>query len=214
MISMIQSELVNILYVILKKNNKKRIILDFISFHNLEYDFKKIDEILDFIKKSSMLKSGNTLSLTTDTWLFVSSQIIKLIHSIKAPVVKSSIEVSFDQETYHPELNKTLKITKWDGRRKPEKYPKDTANTAYVDLSGIKEALFFRTRREGDRIQPFGMQEKVKLKKYLINKGIPEFERDKLPVLAIDSEVLWVAGVGLSELLRTEEIPTHILEVI
>lgn len=204
-------------YMKLSYPAKKRIILDFLSANNIEYDFEKIDEILNFIESSSNLKSGNTLSLTTNLWLFISSEMIKLIHSIKADVLKSSIVVRLDEEeTYNPGLNKTLKIIPWDQKvnKKTESYPKETENLAYVDLSGINEPLFFRTRLPGDRIQPFGMKEKMKLKKYLINKGIPEHERDILPVLATDSEVLWVAGVGISELLRVKDIPTHILEVI
>jgi len=192
---------------------KKRVILNFLMSGNIEFDFEKIDEILNFIEESSKLKSGNTFSITKDLWLFVSSEIIKFIHSIRAPMVKSSIIVKLDEEIYHPELNKTLKIIPWKEKTRPESFPSETSNIAYVDLSDVKDPLYFRTRREGDKIQPFGMQGKMKLKKYLINKGIPEFKRDNLPVLATDSEVLWVVGMGLSEQIRVKNIPTHILEV-
>lgn len=192
---------------------KRRVILDFLSSNSLEYDFEKIDEVLNFIKENSKLKSGNTLSLTKDCWLFVSCEIIKLIHSIRADMIKSSVLVNLNGETYHPELNKTLKIIPWEKQIKPDSYPPETSNTAYVDLNGVQEPLYFRTRKEGDKIQPFGMSGTMKLKKYLINKGIPEFERDKLPVLNTDSEVLWVTGVGINEKIRVKNIPTHILEV-
>lgn len=193
---------------------QKRLILDFISENNIKYDFVKINEILNFINASSNLKSGNTLSITKNTWLFVSYKIIRLIYSIKSTMLKSSIRVYLNQENYNPELNKTLKITPWiEG--KPEKFPEESSNIAYVDLSSLEEPIYFRTRQSGDKIQPFGMTQKIKLKKYLINKGIPEFKRDSLPVLASDSEILWVAGVGLNELLRVKNIiPTHIIEIL
>jgi tRNA(Ile)-lysidine synthase len=193
---------------------QKRVLLDFFSTFDIEYDFEKINEVLSFIKDSSRLKSGNTLSLTKDCWLFVSIQIIKIINSIRANVVKSSVRVKLNEGTYHRELDKTLRIIPWESGKKPEKYPEESSNIAYVDLSSIKESLYFRTRLDGDVIQPFGMKGKMKLKKYLINKGIPEFKRDSLPILATDSEILWVVGVGLSELVRVENIPTHILEVV
>ncbi|EKE02591.1 MAG: hypothetical protein ACD_20C00357G0014 [uncultured bacterium] len=192
---------------------KKRIILDFLYSKGIEYDFEKIDEVLSFIGESSKLKSGNTLSLTKDCWLFVSCEIIKLIHSIRADVIKSSVLVNLNGETYHPELNKTLKIIPWEKQTKPDSYPPEASNTAYVDLGNIQAPLYFRTRKEGDTIQPFGMPGTMKLKKYLINKGVPEFERDKLPVLAVNSEVLWITGVGISEKIKVKNIPTHILEV-
>ena len=81
-------------------------------------------------------------------------------------------------------------------------------------MSRIESPLYLRTRQSGDIIQPFGMKEKVKLKKYLINKGIPEYIRDKIPILANDNEVLWVAGAGISESLRVKKIPTHVFEII
>ncbi|MCD7879064.1 MAG: tRNA lysidine(34) synthetase TilS, partial [Candidatus Gastranaerophilales bacterium] len=65
----------------------------------------------------------------------------------------------------------------------------------------------------GDIIQPFGMQGKMKLKKYFINKNIPEHDRDKVILFCKDSEVLWACGVGLNEKLRTRNNPTHKLIV-
>lgn len=196
----------------LSNSAKKRIILDILISNNLDYESKKVDEILNFIKENSALKSGNTLSLTENKWLFVSERIIKIISSIKSDMIKSSYVVNLNGETHFRELEKVLKVNSWKGN-KPDSFPRENSNIACVDLNSISEPVFLRTRREGDRIQPFGMKEKVKLKNYLINKGIPEFERDKLLILATETEVLWVVGVGMSELLRVKDIPTHILEI-
>ena len=57
------------------------------------------------------------------------------------------------------------------------------------------------------------MQGKMKLKKYFINKNIPEHDRDKIVLLCKGNEVLWAVGVGLSEKLRTKDIPTHKLKM-
>ena len=59
-----------------------------------------------------------------------------------------------------------------------------------------------RTRLPGDRITPFGMQGSMKLKDYLISKGVDQPFRDGWPLLCQGQEVLWVIGVGASELLR------------
>ena len=64
--------------------------------------------------------------------------------------------------------------------------------------------LELRYRREGDRIQPFGMKEVIKLKKYFINKGIPNHQKDRIVLLCSGEEVLWAIGVGLSEKLRAQ----------
>ena len=191
---------------------RKKIIIDLLEDKNVNYDFEKIDEIITFIDENKASKSGNTLSLTSKTWLFVSSQIIKIIHYIKSDVLKFSLLVKFDQENFHPELNKTIKITKWFGG-KPEKYPKESADFIYADLNSVNEPFYLRTRQPGDRIQPFGMKESTKLKKYLINRGVPEFKRNDIPLLTTNSEVLWAVGVGMSELLKVKFWPTHKIEI-
>ena len=57
------------------------------------------------------------------------------------------------------------------------------------------------------------MQGKMKLKKYFINKNIPENDRDKIVLLCKGNEVLWAVGIGLSEKLRTKDRPTHKLKM-
>jgi len=173
--------------------------------------FEKINAALNFIKESSGLKSGNTLSLTKNTWLFVSLLEIRIINRITADKTSEIVEVNLEGETFFPSLNLTFKTELWQGRE--FLFPNETDTKAYVDLSMVKAPLYLRARKDGDKIQPFGMKDKTKLKKYLINKGIPEFERDKLLLLTNEEEVLWVLGVGISELLRVNKIPTHEMRV-
>lgn len=54
-----------------------------------------------------------------------------------------------------------------------------------------------RTRRPGDVFRPFGSGEK-KLKDFLIDQKIPREERDRLPLVADGSCIIWVAGVAMS----------------
>ncbi len=201
------------LFLVLSSGVQKRILFEFFIKNNIEYNYEKIEENLYFIKKSECLKSGNTNSLGKDLWLFASSAEIKIINNIKAPKILNIKEIRPDEEINFSELSFTVKINKWE-KDKPKRFPKETDKNAYVDLSGIKPPFFLRTRRSGDIIQPFGMDEKTKLKKYLINKGIPEHERDKLLIFANKEEVLWVIGVGISELLKVKNIPTHEINII
>lgn len=67
---------------------------------------------------------------------------------------------------------------------------------------GLLEAAELRTRRPGDRIRPFGMQGSMKLKDYMISRRIDQPFRRDWPLLCRGSDVLWVIGVGASELLR------------
>lgn len=92
-------------------------------------------------------------------------------------------------------------------------YPPAQSFQALVDLSRIAPPLVLRLRRAGDRIQPFGMSQLVRLKKYLHTHKSPAVVSTRaIPVLADQHEVLWVPGIGLSEKLRTRGMPTHRLE--
>lgn len=191
---------------------QKRLLMDFLTSNNIEFDYKKIQEALTFLKESSALKSGNTLSLTLNRWLFVSRDEIRIIKNIKSNVVKSSIEVDLKTETYIEGLNITFSAQNWDHQEKI-RFPKENEMTALADLSGINEPLYIRTRQQGDVIQPFGMQNTIKLKKYLINKGVPEFKRDETPLLTTKDQILWVIGVGISEHIKVKDVPTHKLTI-
>ena len=92
------------------------------------------------------------------------------------------------------------------------KFPKETDLSALVDLSRVSKELVLRTRRDGDVITPFGMNGKMKLKKYLISKKVPVQKRDELPILAQGNEALWVVGVGISEKLRVAKLPTNVVK--
>ena len=66
--------------------------------------------------------------------------------------------------------------------------------------------LNLRTRTDGDMFQPFGMQGKMKLKKFLNEKAVPKFERDNLILLTnSDNEILWIYPLATSELVKVKD---------
>ncbi|HSA05885.1 MAG TPA: tRNA lysidine(34) synthetase TilS [Candidatus Gastranaerophilales bacterium] len=191
---------------------KRRMLLNFLHKNEIEHTFERIEDLYNFINENTASKSGKTFSLGENSWFFVSSKELKIIDHTKGKKTAVTVPVSFEKKIFHPDLKVSIKIEKWT-EGMPQKFPPDVSYTVYADLSRIKGDLFFRTRREGDIIQPFGMREKTKLKKYLINRGIPEYTRDELPLLATEKEILWVAGVGISELLRVNKKPSHIIKL-
>lgn len=94
-------------------------------------------------------------------------------------------------------------------------FPLEGACEAVVDLSAAAFPLVVRTRRPGDVIQPFGMNTKVKLKKYLhTHKSTGSINPLRAVVVADAEEVLWVPGVGISEKLRVNASATHRLRLL
>ena len=100
------------------------------------------------------------------------------------------------------------------GRNELFNFPESSANYAYVDLSDVSYPLTLRTRKDGDYISPFGMKGSMKLKKYMNSKGVQRHKRDSIILLCKENDVLWAAGVGLSNKIGVKDKPTHVIELI
>lgn len=191
----------------------KRIILyEACLRENLDYDSKKIENILDFIKANALSKSGSRYSMTQDLWLFANSKNIYLITKIKGTENKNEIKINKEGEYEISGSNQIFSISKFEDTGEI-KFPAETDNYAYVNLDETGFDFTIRTRREGDIITPFGMNGSMKLKKYLNSRGISQHEKDCLILLCKDIEVFWVAGVGLSNKLKVGNKPTHVIEL-
>lgn len=199
-------------FLSLKDGLKRLIIRNFLGAKNLEYDFAKIEAIIETIKEFSTIKAGKKFSLSTGMWLFVSSEHIKFLSVCQDFFVDEDLEIPQEGEVFIKFLNKTLKISKFE-RDDLLEFPKESDWKVYADLSSIEFPLVLRTRNPGDIIQPFGMQGRMKLKKYFMSKGVPRYKRDTVPILASEDEVLWAVGVGISQKLRVKDRPTHVIEI-
>ena len=73
-----------------------------------------------------------------------------------------------------------------------------------LDAEALKGAVL-RTRRSGDRIRPLGASGSQKLSDRLIDRKIDRPLRDWIPLIAIDSRVLWAFGAGIAEEARITE---------
>jgi tRNA(Ile)-lysidine synthase len=60
-------------------------------------------------------------------------------------------------------------------------------------------ALIVRFPREGDRMQPFGMSGHKKLSDLFIDRKVPQRLRAHTPIVESAGEIVWVAGVAVSE---------------
>ncbi len=83
----------------------------------------------------------------------------------------------------------------------------------YLDAGAVRGRLRVRTRREGDRIVPFGMKGTRKLHDIFIDGKVPLAERDRWPLLCDDEGVLWVAGLKQAERTRVGEETRNVLRV-
>lgn len=78
---------------------------------------------------------------------------------------------------------------------------------AFIDSEKIKFPIIIRRRKAGDRFIPYGMDRKVRLKKYLISAKIKEE-----PVLICDfKNIMWVAGSRIDDRYKLTDTTKRIL---
>jgi tRNA(Ile)-lysidine synthase len=82
---------------------------------------------------------------------------------------------------------------------------------ATLDLDALGDDICVRSRVDGDRFQPLGMDQEVRLQDVLVNAKIPRSKRDGLPLIVAGGKIAWVAGVRIAEWAKVSERTTRTL---
>lgn len=184
---------------------QKRLIYKILNENNLDYDREKIENIQKFIQENKNSKSGKKISLTNNLWLYVNNKKAEIISKTE----KNTEEINISKCGKYKFEDYIFSIEKYN--KDIKKFPNDKEFKAYISVDEINFTL--RHRKDGDKIQPLGSLGSQKLKKYLNEKKIPQHEKDKLIFLCKDNEILWAAGIGLSEKIKVAQKPTHMLKL-
>lgn len=74
-----------------------------------------------------------------------------------------------------------------------------------IDCGKIKDSIVLRTRKDGDKYYPIGRAGSKKLKKLFIDEKIPQYEREKMPVVCDGDNVIWTGLFGSAQEYRITE---------
>lgn len=77
--------------------------------------------------------------------------------------------------------------------------------TNAFDCDKINNKIVLRSRKQGDRIYLKGIDGNKSIKKLFIDLKIPRLQRDTIPVLAIDNEILWIKDLKTSDYFKASE---------
>lgn len=69
----------------------------------------------------------------------------------------------------------------------------------------VGDKLCVRFKKDGDKILPTGMNNYKKLKDIFINEKIPKDERESIPIVTFEEDIVWIAGVRGSEKFKSLE---------
>jgi tRNA(Ile)-lysidine synthase len=90
--------------------------------------------------------------------------------------------------------------------------PRHAAVVAF-DADRLPSPLVVRGRRPGDRFEPFGGTGTRRLKSFLIDAGVPRWDRARVPLLEAGGEIVWVVGLRRGAAAPVTAESRRILEV-
>lgn len=159
-------------------------------------DFVHIEEIIRLIKDG---KSGDMVMLPKG--LRVIKGYSTLLLSIKGRVEVQPRLLDAPQELHLNEINTIIKTrvstvmdNDADGRTK-----------AVFDLDRLRLPLRVRKRREGDYFCPAGMSGKrKKLQDFFVDEKVAREERDSIPIIVSDNDIIWVTGYRMDERFKAD----------
>jgi len=193
---------------------KRKLAAQMLRDKQIEPSFERVENVLSIIDGNGdsalTLSSGWEIRVDKDKvrWMpIVDDDEPSSFLMAQETIIRIPDQGSQSRSTIITWLNKSLKVSNW-GESVNGNFPAAQSLEIYADLSSVSGHLKLRLRRPGDTIQPFGMTELVRLKKYLhTHDGAPPFQHTV--VLTDDDSVLWVPGIGYSERLRCHAAPSH-----
>ena len=160
-----------------------------------DYDAMRIASNVDAITRTSVTK---TLELVRKSDALVLRHPPPATRPFELPLTE-------DRPAKIEPLARTMHIARHDG-------PRATGNGQLIQLPETAPATFsVRTRRPGDRFHPLGLPQPKKLKDFLIDRKIAAELRDRLPLLVWNGEIVWIAGVEVSERFKVTDPPGGVL---
>lgn len=93
------------------------------------------------------------------------------------------------------------------------KRPASRPGVEHFDADAVGTRIILRHWREGDRFQPIGMKQPVKLQDFFTNQKIPRRRRHELLLATTDGgEIFWVEGARIGERFKITPATRRILE--
>lgn len=213
---------------VIKKITKSKIILDVSSF--LEYHLAirrrmirrallllrgnlrhiEFDHIESLLQLAAEGPTGKVIHLPDELSTERAGEVLIIKHGSTKTFWR---EVKVPGQTEIPEIEAELRTEILTRENLPSDLRITPREVAYLDAETLGGPLYVRNRLPGDRFQPLGGPGTKKLKDYFIDQKIPRLERDEIPILTTDEEVVWVGGWRLSEKFKVTDKTKTVLRV-
>ena len=151
--------------------------------------FEKIRLLLEKRRYGTFLDLGQNVQIR----LSPDELVIGTFHQHDEEIQIDSIPFKSDLwDGWNLEINR-------DGKPLDEIVKNSDLNVAWVDEDCLQGTLKVRTLREGDRFYPLNFKGSKKLSDFFIDKKIPFYERQRIPVLECRKGIVWLCGFRLDD---------------
>ena len=185
----------------LNENNdyfKGKIINYYLNSNGISVSREKIKNIIKILNsggsKKIKLDRGYTLIKEYDKIFIINSKTDK--KEVKEERITIPNEIEFGDYIISAKVEKQKK-----------------ENDSYEFVTNLKEGneIIIRKRNPGDRILCIGMDNYKKVKDIMINSKIPKDEREKIPVIVYEDEIVWLAGIRKSKKFISEKADKNVV---
>ncbi len=176
--------------------------------HSLDLERVHIDAILDLLNGPS----GKSLKLPNEAIFYIDKETFGFrlggIDDCPYP------QLSLPQNISVPgilNLGQNVRLAA-DVVERPDNLDTRDLNMVFATPDLTRESLTLRYRSDGDRIQPLGTGNSVKLQDLFVNAGVPSRWRSRIPVVDSPNGIVWVPGHRMAEWAKVR--PKHSKVVI
>lgn len=167
--------------------------------------FIHIEEIMSLIKSG---KSGDRIYLPND--IRVIKGYSTIIITSEKPAKLGDYVINSPCETIVKESSMVIRSTIMSVDE--VKDYGDAQKIAVIDADKVHFPMTIRGRLQGDFFYPLGFGKKKKLQDYFVDEKIPRDERDVVPLLICDNNIVWVIGYRLDERYRVDKDTKRVLK--
>lgn len=121
------------------------------------------------------------------------------------PVIKKEKSLFLDEEcTFNGYIIKAWKINKAEIKKK---------GSVYFSGKIFNYDLSIRNRKDGDRFYPYNGPGEKKLKDFFIDEKIPQFKRDRIPLLICNDKIIWIPSIRRSNWFLPQEDEEEVIQM-
>lgn len=174
---------------------------------------KHVEILADLVRRG---RTGPAVQLPGGLRARRSYGLIKLfLEKSEDGAVRFSHEIPVPGHAFVAELDLTVAAEILEKPPAVDKYGRLEYNSMVqlFDYGLLTGGINIRNREAGDVFKPLGSNGAKKLKKFLIDAHVPREQRDQIPVIASGSEVVWLAGIKISDKFKVTENTKFILKL-